>query len=50
LVRLDQSRCPCASMGVTSATILPVIMQPLLPRKESRNGTDATSLAQAKLR
>jgi hypothetical protein len=35
-------------MGVTSATILPAIMQPLLPEKESRNGTGATCLAQAK--
>jgi hypothetical protein len=35
-------------MGVTSATILPAIMQPLLPENESGNGTGATSLAQAK--
>jgi len=35
-------------MGVTSATILPAIMQPLLPEKESRNGTGAKMLAQAK--
>src|SRR5690606_4491282 len=47
LLRLSQSRPPCASMGVTSATILPAIMQPLLPENESRNGTGATSLAQA---
>jgi hypothetical protein len=37
-------------MGVTSATILPAIMQPLLPEKESRNGTGAKMLAQAKYR
>jgi hypothetical protein len=37
-------------MGVTSATILPAIMQPLLPEKESRNGTGAISLVQAKYR
>jgi len=35
---------------VTSATILPAIMQPLLPEKESRNGTGAKMLAQAKYR
>jgi hypothetical protein len=35
-------------MGVTSATILPAIMKPLLPEKESRNGTGAKMLAQAK--
>jgi hypothetical protein len=35
-------------MGVTSATILPAIMQPLLPEKESGNGTGATHLVQAK--
>ncbi|CAD5376409.1 hypothetical protein OF001_U140070 [Pseudomonas sp. OF001] len=35
-------------MGVTSATILPAIMQPLLPLyKERRNVTGATGLAQA---
>jgi hypothetical protein len=34
-------------MGVTSATILPAIMQPLLPEKESGNGTGAIGLAQA---
>jgi hypothetical protein len=33
-------------MGVTSATILPAIMQPLLPEKESRNGTVGSGLAQ----
>jgi hypothetical protein len=37
-------------MGVTSATILPAIMQPLLPEKESGNGTGAKFLAQAKSR
>jgi hypothetical protein len=37
-------------MGVTSATILPAIMQPLLPEKESGNGTGAKMLAQAKYR
>ncbi|CAI8776496.1 hypothetical protein EMIT0357P_10405 [Pseudomonas marginalis] len=37
-------------MGVTSATILPAIMQPLLPEKESRNGTGAKMLVQAKYR
>jgi hypothetical protein len=35
-------------MGVTSATILPAIMQPLLPEKESGNGTGAKMLVQAK--
>ncbi|CAI8951477.1 hypothetical protein EMIT093MI4_70209 [Pseudomonas sp. IT-93MI4] len=48
LLRLSQSRRPCASMGVTSATILPAIMKPLLPEKESGNGTGAKMLAQAK--
>jgi hypothetical protein len=35
-------------MGVTNATMLPAIMQPLLPEKESGNGTGAFRLAQAK--
>jgi hypothetical protein len=30
--------------------MLPAIMRPLLPEKESRNGTGAISLAQAKYR
>src|SRR5690606_11430572 len=50
LLRAFQSRPPCASMGVTNATILPAIMQPLLPGKKRGNGTGATALAQARHR